>query len=297
MDLQTTLEGLRKKALTANLVSFGCLILGVILFMILTAAGFLLFLAGILLLIFWARKVQKNYADTYKQSIVRESLGEIFTDVSFFPHMGISRETVKATEMMYTGDRFTSNDLVNAKYNGIPFSQSDVHIEEEHTDSEGHTSYSTIFKGRWMIFDFNKEFSCNLQVVSKDFSGEKKKGGFLSNLFTSKTQRYDKIQLENEAFNKIFTVYGQNQQEAFYILTPHIMESLILLRQNSRAPLMLMFVNGQLHVASQTNRDAFEPSIFKKTDVARDKQSIIADIRVITSFADALRLENNIYKK
>lgn len=297
MDLQTTLEALRKKALTAYIISFGFIIFGMISFMIFAPIGFVLFLVGMALLILWVRKEQKNYTDTYKQSLVRSSLGEIFTDVSFFPHMGISKETVQSTGMMYTGDRFTSNDLVNAKYNGIPFSQSDLHIEEQHTDSDGHTHYTTIFRGRWIIFDFNKELFRNLQVVSKDFTGDKKKGGFLSNLFSSKNEKYEKISFENEAFNKAFTVYGQNQQEAFYVLTPHIMESLLQLKAASRSPLMLMFVNGQLHVASQTGKDAFEPSVFRKTNVARDKQSIIADIRVITSFADALRLENNIYKK
>lgn len=297
MDLQTTLEGLRKKALTSALVSIGCFLFGLFSFFLLSPLGILLSLAGVLLFIFWANKVRRTYVNEYKQGLVRTSLNEMFSDVAFFPSAGIPWETVRDTQMMYTGDRFTSNDLITAKYNGIPFTQSDVHIQEEHTDSDGHTYYSTVFRGRWIIFDFNKELFRNLQVVSKDFTGDKKKGGFLSNLFSSKSEKYEKISFENEAFNKAFTVYGQNQQEAFYVLTPHIMESLLNLKSASRSPLMLMFVNGQLHVASQTGKDAFEPSVFRKTNVARDKQSIIADIRVITSFADALRLENNIYKK
>ena len=73
MDLQTSLEALRKKALTAYLVSFGFIIFGMISFMIFAPIGFVLFLVGMALLILWVRKEQKNYTDTYKQSLVRTS--------------------------------------------------------------------------------------------------------------------------------------------------------------------------------------------------------------------------------
>lgn len=297
MDLQTRLEKLRKKALFSALICILCFFLGLFSFFLISPLGILLTLIAVLLFIFRVNKIERTYVNEYKQSLVRTSLNEIFSDVSFFPENGISWETVKDTQMMYMGDHFTSNDLITAKYNGIPFTQSDVHIQEEHSDSDGHTYYTTVFKGRWMIFEFNKELYRNLQIISKGFTGGRKKGGFLSNLFSSKNEKYEKISFENEAFNRTFSVYGQNQQEAFYVLTPHIMESLLRLQSASRAPLMLMFVNGALHVASQTGKDAFEPSLFRNTDVARDKQSIIADIRVITSFADALKLENDIYKK
>lgn len=295
-ELQLQLEELRKKALTATGVSVGFLAVGFVSFIIAAPVGFLLFAVGIILMATWARKAQKAFADLYKQNIVRAALCEVFEDVSFFPSQGISEETVESTGMMYTADRFTSNDLVTARYKDVPFTQSDVHIEERHRDSDGDTHYTTVFRGRWMIFRFNKEFSCDLQVVSSGFSGSRRKGGLFS-FFTPKEEKMHKVELENQVFNKAFKVYAQNQHEAFYILTPHIMDALLQLRASSDSPLMLMFVNGELHVAAETNRDAFEPSLWKKPDIDRDRENILRDINVITAFADALRLENDIYKK
>ena len=73
--------------------------------------------------------------------------------------------------MMDTGDIYSSNDYVEGKYKGILFRQSDVHIQNESTDSDGNTTYTTVFRGRWMIFDFNKPFKANVEVAQKNFGG------------------------------------------------------------------------------------------------------------------------------
>ena len=296
-QLEMELEQLRKKALKSSIVPIVMVVLAFLFFVLFPPVSIALIVVAILLVIFVSSKRSKAYAAAYKQSVVKDALCEIFTDVSFYENEGINKDIIRNTQMMTTGDRFSSNDLVMGRYKSIPFMQSDVHIEDRHTDSDGDTTYTTIFRGRWMIFEFNKNFSCDLQVVSRGFSGNMRKGGIFSFFGSKDSPKMSKVELENTEFNKIFNVFAQSQQEAFYILTPHIMQSLIELYNNSKAPLMLLFVNGQLHVASQTGKDAFEPSIFRKVNLEYDRQRIIGDIAVITSFADALRLENTIYKK
>lgn len=83
---------------------------------------------------------------------------------------GISYEQIASTQMMNMGDRFYSNDYFKAKYKNINFESSDVHIQEEHTDSDGDTTYVTIFRAQWFVFDFNKPFKANTQVCAKNFS-------------------------------------------------------------------------------------------------------------------------------
>ena len=80
----------------------------------------------------------------------------IFGDISFDLNKGLPYKVLADTKMIYMGDRYSSNDYFKGKYKNIAFEMSDVEIEEEHTDSEGHTSYTTIFKGQWYIFEFNK---------------------------------------------------------------------------------------------------------------------------------------------
>lgn len=252
----------------------------------------LIFIAALILFAICGTRALNEYKTLYKQNVVNAALHNVFTDVYFEPREGISEQTVRNTGMMYTGDRFTSNDLITGKYNGVDFIQSDVHIETKHTDSKGHTTYTTIFKGRWMIFEFNKQFSCDLQVVSKFFGAAKRKGG----IFSKKEDKLHKVELENDAFNKKFKVYSQSEHEAFYVLTPHIMEAILKLEAGCKGKIMLMFVGGALHIAVNNGKDAFEPPLFKKLEPEREQAAIVGDIRLITDFVDELRLDNDIYK-
>lgn len=236
--------------------------------------------------------IKKKYYNAFKKGLVLDALKSVMTDVTIEPDKGIARETIRETEMMRMGDRFSSGDLVTGKYNGVAVRQSNVKIEERHTDGKGHSTYFTIFHGRWMIFDFNKTFASDLQVIGKGFSAYKRKGWF----FASDDKKMTKVEFENEAFNKKFTVYAHDNTEAFYLLTPHMMESMLSLNDKLDSPLMLLFFRGQLHVALNSYKDTFKPSLFRAYDSEREKRSVLADIAVITEFVDELRLDNDIYK-
>ena len=290
------MEAMRKKALTLLLGGLALLVATFALVIIFQTPIFaLLFIPAVASLIL-SGKANKQFAAAFKQSVVLDSLSAVFTDLTFEPALGISREEIRETEMMQTGDRFSSNDLISGQYNGVSFRQSDVHIENESTDSEGHTSYTTIFRGRWMVFDFNKTFVSDLQVVGRHFGANKRKGNGFFGLFASKEKKMEKIELENEAFNKQFTVYAHDTTEAFYLLTPHMMEAMLRLREGIGSPIMLLFFRGQLHVAVNNGKDAFEPSLFRAYDPAREAEAVLADTRVITSFVDEMRLDNDMFK-
>lgn len=234
----------------------------------------------------------KEYKKTYKDYFVKKSLEKIFTDLKYLPDDGLNRSVIANTGMMDMGDVYSSNDYIEGKYKDINFVQADVHIEEEHTttDSDGntHTYYVTIFRGRWMIFDFNKQFKANVQVCEK---------GFGNNRFYSKV-KYEHIKMESLMFNKKFNVYAQNAHDAFYILTPSLMEKIQRLDERNTGKLLLCFINNQLHVGLYDGKDSFEPSFcFKKINEEAELKKMSTDIEQITMFVDELQLDNDLFRK
>lgn len=236
----------------------------------------------------------KRYAAYYKEHVVKEMTldnCDFLDDLNFDTNAGIPEDEVMNLGVLH-GDRYSSNDLITAKYKNVFFRQSDVYVGDVETDSDGHTHEYTVFQGRWMIFDFNKDFNWDLQVVSKNFTSASRLGGILS--FGKKKTR--KVELEDQAFNKAFRVFAQDEHEAFYILTPHIMEALLNLKAQIKSPLMLLFKGGKLHVAVNNGQDAFEGKIFGKFDLEADKARLLNDLKLITDFVDMLSLERNIFK-
>lgn len=255
------------------------------------------FISGLVLSELAISGPKKRYRAAFKKAFVTRSLETVFTDLDYRPTQGIAYDTIAATKMMHMGDRFHAEDYVCASYRDVRFEQSDVHIQEEHhsTDSKGHSSthYVTIFRGRWMIFDFNKEFRAKVQIVQNGFRTAKRK-----RFFGKKETLFQKVELESETFNKEFQVYAQNEHDAFYIITPAFMERVQNLTAHNKGKMMFCFVGNRLHIAIHDNKDSFEPgSVFKRVDEEEAAQKLRGEIEVITQFIDELRLDNNLFRQ
>lgn len=277
------MEKLRRKAVVWWIVSTLMLVVGFISFLPMPPVGFPLFLGGMLCLALGYNHAKKKFANAYKQEIVRDALSEVFDKVSFNPAYGISCDRLRETALVNVGNRFSSNDRICAFYRGVFFEQSDVHIEKK----SGKNNRVTIFRGRWMIFSFPKKFSCDLQIFTRDFSAAKQKIGF----FLHQEERLSAIETENEEFNRTFVVRGNNQLEAFYLLTPHLMETLLTLPSTFFCPLMLLFTDGQFHVALHDRKDAFEPRLFGSLDPTENRNRVRAEMAVITQIIEELDLD------
>ena len=239
-------------------------------------------------------KPRKKFVLAFKETFVLKSLKTIFTDLIYEPEKGLDESIIRDTKMMYMGDRYSSNDYISGKYKNINVIQADVHIEEEHTstDSDGNTTttWITIFKGRWMIFDFNKYFKANIQISQKGFGNSK-----LSN-WGSKI-KYKKVMMEDQEFNNSFKTYAQDEHEAFYILTPSLMEKIKKLTNNISGKLLFCFIDNKLHIGLQNNKDSFEHGIFTRIDEEKVTNEISQDIKLITNFIDELSLDNDLFRR
>lgn len=140
-----------------------------------------------------------------------------------------------------------------------------------------------------MIFDFNKSFKANVQVCQKGFGNSK--------VNNYKTMKYKKVSMEDQIFNKNFRIYAQDEHDAFYILTPSLMEKIKNLESSISGKLLFCFIDNKLHVGIQNNKDSFEHSIFTKIDEEKVKNEISKDIKMITAFVDELNLDNNLFRR
>lgn len=233
----------------------------------------------------------KKFNKEYKNVYVLNFLKQNFENIIYKPEEGINKKEIKKYNTLNLGDRFTSNDYIYGTYKNVKFEQSDIHIqkkyEEEDKDGNKIITWETIFEGRYMIFDFNKNFKANVQVISNNFTK--------SSLPHSKNNK--KVKLEDIEFNKMFKIYSEIEHDAFYILTPHFMEKIKKLYKELDAPIKLTFMENKLHVAVNNGEDSFEYNVLNPINEKEIEQDIIKDIKLITDFVNELNLDNNLFKK
>lgn len=264
-----------------------------IIFVIMSSLTVLIFgvvLLNIIKIIINSRDIQ-IFNREFKSIFVFQALKNSFDDLTYNMDRGFSEEEIRSVGMLDTGDRFRSNDYISGKYKNIMFAQSDIFIEEKHEekDEDGNKRdvWETLFKGRWMVFDFNKSFKSNIQVVSSGFNARTLPWG----------RRFSRVKMEDVEFNKLFAVFSESEHDAFYILTPHFMEKLKQVYRALNCGAMFCFIDNKLYIAINNYEDSFECNVFKKINEEEIEKNIIRDIKVITDFVNELDLDNDLFRR
>lgn len=281
------IEKKRILAMITLLVSIALTIISVLiffLFYIYASNNYLFILFAALAFVGYLAYFQlfKQFTHYYKLNFVANCLEDLFDNTQYYPNKCIAKSTIQEAHMVKVGNTFRGDDYLSGQYKGIDFTQSDLTIQ--HVTSNGkHTHTSTFFKGKWIYFDFNKDFKES--VIIREKRGSAVMAGNVG----------DKIEFESADFNKEFRVYSDDQHTAFYLMTPQFLLSLRKLRDKTNGQLILGFVGGKLHIAIHSGKNALEPKIFTKIKESYIEE-VRADMKVITDFIDELIADKPNYK-
>lgn len=284
-QLEAALNSYRSKATLAKIVTYGSVAVMLLMFftgMIPIALIFLvLSFVGGYQLSKNTQALKTILGDNIISGVLKEALGDA---VEYNP---MGRVNPDSMVFPFPYSRTDGSDHIKAVYKGLNIELSDIELinEEETTDEEGNTerSSTTFFKGQWLICDFGKELAGEVYVSERS---RKDRSSMKSN-----------VTMENERFKKRFCVKAENQQEAYYILTPHMMEYIIRMADKSGGTVYLSFLrNGKLHVAVKTGRNFFELGK-SEANVEGLRQKFLDELRWFTDIIDTLRVEDTLYKK
>ena len=227
-------------------------------------------------------KLKKLLSDDVVSSVLKEALG----DTVVYSPLG----TINPGPMVFpfSYNCVEGSDHIKAVYHGLNIELGDISLidESEFTDNEtGQTEKQSLlyFKGQWLTCDFGKELAGEVYISER---AQKKRRGMKSD-----------VSMDNEQFDTRFCVRANNPQEAFYILTPHMMEYITAMADKSGGLVYMSFLrNGKMHVAVQTGHDFFELGK-TNTDAETLRQKFLGELRWFTDIVDTLRVEDTIYKK
>lgn len=241
-------------------------------------------LAGVILFGFWLAKlpVRQRYRDAFKEQVVIAGLESALDNMDFQPGAKLDEALVKASALFPDYEVYMGNDYLAADYRGRHFIQSDIRLQEEreesYRDSDGdwqtRTVYVTIFSGRLVVFDYDA--ISNEPVAVYDRHGGKPK-------------QSEAIQTELDAFNRRFFVVASSPAAAFRILTPPVLEGIVLASGKLGCPMSLSFRDDKLYVALYCG-DSFEAS-GGDTTLSEQRQRISKEIRAMLDLVDILYLK------
>ena len=284
-QLEAELQSLRIKATIAKVLTYGsgaAMIFCFIIAMIPLAIFFIvLALVGGYQLEKNSSRLKKLLSDNVINGVLKEALGDA---VEYNPWGRINPGSMV---FPFSYNCTDGSDHIKADYNGLSIELGDIELidETEFTDENGQTekTKNTQFKGQWLTCDFGKELAGEVYISEW---GKKDRRLMKSN-----------VTMDNEQFSKRFCVRADNPQEAYYILTPHMMEYILTMADKSGGTVYMSFLrDGKMHVAVKTGRDFFELGK-DNVNVGELRQKFLGELRWFTDIVDTLRVEENLYKK
>ena len=196
-------------------------------------------IAGIVLIVINSSMKSKLSAK-FKSEFIVDYVKSVYPGCTYEPNAGIDLDRILEAGFFQKPDMAYVEDYLSASYDGVPFEMSDFHFQEEHvtTDSKGHTriTYVTYAKGRFMIFDFKRDFNKVVKVADNTAYGFSTRG-------------LEKIETESIDFNKKFRTYATDGMTAFYVLTPQIQLKMLELESKFKGSIYFGFMRGKLYVA------------------------------------------------
>lgn len=250
-------------------------------------------------LVGWFFYARSGFRDEFKRQVVGEVVRFFSPELRYEPKNCVRRAQFEAGNLFRNRiDRYNGEDRVAGRLGQTDFEFSELHAEYKTTTSDKNgtkTTWHTIFKGLYFIADFNKDFHGHTVVLPDSLQSA---FGFLGQALQKLNfMRGELIKLEDPEFEKAFVVYGDDQIEARYILTPAMMRRMMELKQKVGGRVYFSFTGSQVHVAIPTSKDHFEPRLFTTLLNAGSIAEYYHDLQLITGIIEDMNLNTRIWTK
>ncbi|MBN2863130.1 MAG: DUF3137 domain-containing protein [Bacteroidales bacterium] len=241
----------------------------------------------------------KNFRKEYKSKIIARLTNFLDEGLVYTPDRMVSvSEFVKSGIFTLSVDSYTGEDHFVGKIGKTDIEFSEVTAKHLNTTSSNQGSkqeYTIIFKGVFIIADFNKHFKTNTIVLPD--TAEKLFGKFGQTLQSIGAGKKKLVRLENPEFEKEFCVYGDDQVEARYILTPSLMERILAYKRKWKSRISLSFCDSKVYIAVNMNKNLFETRIFKPVADYSFMEENLRFLILLTEIVEDLNLNTRIWTK
>lgn len=229
----------REKSKKAGKLMTVFLIAGFACFFILPPVGIVLLIGGVI----YSASKGGNYKKMFKENVMVHALKEYDSNLIYNPN-GFFPENVYNMARFESYDRYSTEDQINGSIDGLEFLMAEVHTEDKHTDKDGHTHYSTVFRGQVAWFNLTKSLGFDLTVCDNRLK-----------LFSGDTH----VEIDNPEFEEHYDVFTTDKIKAMKILTPNVTNKILDLNRKYGFSFEIKLIGTQLFFRFRAN-NLFEPN-------------------------------------
>lgn len=242
--------------------------------------------------------VSKDYRREFKTRIISRITRFADAGLTYSPEGTIPRSAfVNSRIFRESCDIFRGEDHFKGRIGKTDIEFSEVVAKQKSSSGKSGSKdqYTIYFKGIFVVAEFNKHFKTHTLVLPD--TAEKIFGSFGRNLQAFSPGRGSLVRLEDPLFEKEFCVYGEDQIEARYILTPALMRRIMEFKKKWNTTVWLSFLDSKVFIAIRMYKNLFETRVFRSVVDYHFIEENIKFLELLTGIVDDLNLNTRIWTK
>lgn len=250
--IKADLEEMNKKAKNNYII---CLILAILFGILLCVISSDIFLGifigvfcGVIAYAALSISIKKKYKNEIVPKILKQFLGE---NVVYEPKGCFDKELLRELNF-FPCTTYRGEDMISEIYKGIKFTTADISMT--HQSGGKNSTTVTDFKGCMWVFEYNnKRITSRIDLYEKDYL---KRHSLRRNVL-------EKVEFEDIDFNNKIKTYTSNEHDAFYIITPQIIDRLKNNINNISGDVLYSIQENRLYLVISSPKNRLEFKRFK----------------------------------
>ncbi len=247
-----------------------------------------IFSALVIISIFFYTKSKDQYIINFKEKIIRLIANQIYPGIVYKPSRSVKAAEYKASGLYRKHyEYYDGNDYMSGVYKNINFHCSELYTEYVSGTVNGRMI--TVFKGLFLVAEVGAYHHTATFVWPKH--EEQFGSGILAEDRLLRIPAVHRIKTSNENFEKLFSVYGNNNTAASAFLSEEMMARMISLNKLLKRQIRFSLVGGRFYLAVPIDRDLLIPSMWHSINEAEVKEYYISFL-FIFRIMEQLELHN-----
>lgn len=230
----------------------------------------------------------------YDELIIKRAVSEVIPGAEFIREQCMEPSVLDGFGIIPFYDKYREKGMIRYKKGVGNYMFSNIHLLKAKSSKNGNKTYKTIYKGQVYTAQYKTSLSGRVRIITtkKFFNNE------VNLSYPSKRRGETKIETENIQFNDSFDVFATDEQSAFFVLNPVVMEQLLEMKQ--RFEEVGVFVSGETMVITlKTNNLLFPQGYYNEQQalitLENTKDEVRGMLRMTELLEDTINgsIENN----
>ena len=246
----------------------------------LMAAGIIFFFAIVLSFI-CSLSIRSFRRAVYNGEIFQKMLNEILPGAVLDKERTITNKVVRNCGICPYYDRIYSDLNIKGTYKEVDFYFSSFNMSEIDNSKSLIKVNDKKFKGAFFAFDYKDDKFGTTRVFEKGYLDKMLSGSF------------KQVETEGILFNKKFNVYTEDEQKAFYFLSPYVQESMLNIENKFKGRVSFAYHAGFVFVAIDSAVISMDIKMTKPIKVQLDE--LAKKLEFIPELIESLQLTSSKY--